>query len=93
MEGCLNGVATLRIGYVAKGRCRAFSAWTPKTAPQAARAAVAEAALVSAGLVKDVVTAVGGGLLSLTGSALAKIADKVGALFMGPKPDEEPAGA
>ena len=93
MEGCLNGVATLRIGYVAKSRCRAFSAWTPKTAPQAARDAVAEAAQQSAGLVKDVVTAVGGGLMSITGSALTKLVEKVTALFKGPEPSEEPAGA
>lgn len=93
MEGCLNGVATLRIGYVAKSRCRAFNAWTPKTAPQAAQAAIAEAATLSAGLVKDVVTSVGGGILSVTGSALVKIAEKVSAVFKGPTPGEEPAGA
>jgi len=93
MEGCLNGVATLRIGYVAKSRCRAFHAWTPKTAPRAASDAISEAAHLSAGLVKDVITSVGGGLLSLTGSALAKLAEKVGGLFKGAGPGEEPAGA
>ncbi len=93
MEGCLNSVATLRIGYVAKSRCRAFQAWTPKTAPQAAQAAIAEAAHLSAGLVKDVVTTVGGGVLSLTGSALSSLVDKVTALFKRPAPGEAPAGA
>jgi len=87
MEGCLNGVATLRIGYVAKGRCRAFQAWTPRTAPQAAREGIAEAAHFSAGLVKDVVTSVGGGLLSLTGTALAKFVEKVSSLFRRPAPE------
>lgn len=93
MEGCLNGVATLRIGYVAKRRCRAFTAWTPKTAPQAARDAVAEAGHLSAGLVRDVVTSVGGGLLSLTGTALTKLVEKASALFRSTRPGEEPAGA
>ena len=91
MEGCLNGVATLRIGYVAKGRCRAFSAWTERTAAQHARAGVAEAAHFSAGLVKDVVTGVGGGILHMTGSALSGLVEKISALFRRPEPGEQPA--
>jgi hypothetical protein len=93
MEGCLNAVATLRIGYVAKGRCRAFNAWTSKSAPRIARAAIAEAAHFSAGLVKDVVTTVGGGVLSLTGQALRGLVDKVTGIFRKPRTGEEPAGA
>lgn len=93
MEGCLNAVATLRIGYVAKGRCRAFSAWTERTGARAAQDAVAEAANFSAGLVRDLVRTVGGGLVSLTGHALGSLADKVAGFFRKPAAGDEPANA
>jgi hypothetical protein len=89
MEGCLNGVATLRIGYVAKGRCRAFSAWTERTAMDATHAALKEAGRFSAGLVSDVARGVGGGVMRITGSALSNLVERVTAIFR--RPDAEPA--
>ncbi len=81
MEGCLNGVATLRVGYLAKGRCRAFEAWTQRTAVHAARAALTEAGRFSAGLVSDLVRTVGGGIMRLPGKVLNGIGDKLAAIF------------
>ena len=81
LDGTLNAVATLRIGYVAKARCRSFSAWTARTRRDAARAALGEAARFSGGLVKDVVKAVGGGILSIPAKALGGLVERVAALF------------
>ena len=96
MEGCLNGVATLRIGYLAKGRCRAFEAWTERTAVGAARAALTEAGRFSAGLVNDLVRTVGGGILRLPGKVVSGLGEKLGAMFRRAEPEaggEAPQGA
>ncbi len=81
MEGCLNAVATLRIGYLAKRRCRAFQAWTERTAASATRDALVEAGRHSAGLVADVVRTVGGGILRIPAKALGGLVERVTAVF------------
>ena len=81
MEGCLNGVATLRVGYLAKGRCRAFEAWTQRTAVSAARAALTEAGRFSAGLVSDLVRTVGGGIMRIPGKVLGGIGERLASIF------------
>jgi hypothetical protein len=93
LDGTLNAVATLRIGYVAKARCRAFSAWTVRTRGAAMKAALGEAARFSGGLVKDVVKTVGGGILSLPGKALGALVEKVASLFRRAPEGEGPAPA
>ncbi|MFV1959090.1 MAG: DUF697 domain-containing protein [Planctomycetota bacterium] len=95
MEGCLNGVATLRVGYLAKGRCRAFHAWTQRTACDAAQSALTEAARFSGGLVTDVVRVVGGGVLRLPARALAALVERITGTFKRPQvppPERAPGG-
>lgn len=81
LDGGLNAVATLRIGYVAKARCRAFSAWTEATRAQALRGAFGEAATFSKEVVGEVIRTVGGGLWKLPQAALTKLGDALGGFF------------
>ncbi len=93
MEGCLNAVATLRIGYLAKARCRAFQEWNEKTAADAARQAMIEAGHLSAGVVTDLVRTVGGGLLKIPARILGGVLDRLTGLFRKPAgPAPEAAG-
>jgi putative membrane protein len=90
LEGSLNAVATLRIGYVAKARCRAFSGWTARTRASAAKEAFAEAARASRAVVSEVVRSVGGSLLALPARAVGRIMEKVAGLFR--RPEAETGG-
>lgn len=77
MEGGLNAVATLRIGYVAKARCRAFDAWTERTRVDALKGAVAEAGQFSKTVFTEVVKTVGGGVFKIPAAAVTKVADSI----------------
>ena len=87
LDGGLNAVATLRIGYVAKARCRAFSAWTEATRAQALKGAFSEAATFSKEVVTEVIRTVGGGLWKIPQTALGKLGDAIGTFFKRPTPD------
>lgn len=91
MEGCLNGVATLRVGYLARTRCRAFQAWNERTAARAAREALVEAGRHSAGLVGDVVRTVGAGIMGIPAKALAGLVDRMTGIFRR-RQEEAPSG-
>lgn len=88
LDGGLNAVATLRIGYVAKARCRAFSAWNEATRAQALKGAFAEAATFSKEVVTEVIRTVGGGLWKIPQTALGKLGDALGAFFKRPAPED-----
>ncbi len=77
LDGALNAICTARIGYLAKSRCRAFSAWNEATRAEALRDALAEAATITTGLVGDLVRTVGGGLLRLPGRVLGAVSSTV----------------
>jgi len=62
VDGSVNAVATLRVGYLAKGRCRSFRAWTDATRKQALADAVATAKERSGGVIKEIVKRAGSGL-------------------------------
>ena len=81
LEGGLNAVATLRIGYLTRARCRSFSAWNEATRGQAVTEAFKEAGRFSKDVVGEVVKTVGGGILKLPGKLLAKVADSLGSIF------------
>lgn len=85
LEGGLNAVATLRIGYLTRARCRSFSAWNETTRADAVKGAFKEAARFSKDVVGDVVRTVGGGILKLPGKLLAKVAESLSSIF---KPSE-----
>lgn len=77
LDGVVNGLVTMRIGYVAMGRCRAFRAFTEKSVAGYVQAAFKETAKQSAGLASDVVTKVGTPLLKMPVEAGKKLVDWV----------------
>ncbi len=93
MDGGINAVATLRIGYVAKARCRAFEAWNERTRVEAIGAALKEAAGFSKDVVTEVVRTVGGGLLGLPGKVLGKMGDALSGIWKKRPDDGEPSPA
>jgi uncharacterized membrane protein YcjF (UPF0283 family) len=62
VDGSVNAVATLRVGYLAKGRCRSFRAWTDATRKQALADALAAAKERSGEVVKEIVKRAGSSL-------------------------------
>ena len=85
LEGGLNAVALLRIGYVTQARCRAFQAWTERGRMEAVQGALREAGLHTKELVADVVRTVGGGILNLPGRVLGKVSDALSGLWKSPE--------
>ncbi|MDF1701180.1 MAG: DUF697 domain-containing protein [Planctomycetota bacterium] len=90
LDGGLNAVATLRIGYVTKARCRAFSAWTEATRGQALKGAFSEAATFSKEVVGEVIRTVGGGLWKIPQTALTKLGDALSGFFKRSTPQAGP---
>jgi hypothetical protein len=60
VDGGINALATLRIGYLAKERCRSFKAWDDATKKHALSAAVAAAKARSQEVVSGIGKAAGG---------------------------------
>jgi hypothetical protein len=81
LDGGLNAVATLRIGYVAKARCRALEAWNERTVVGAVKDAVSEAARYSKDVVNEVIRTVGGGVMDLPGKVLGGITDAFSSIW------------
>jgi hypothetical protein len=81
LDGAMNAVITARIGYLAKARCRAFSAWTERTRAQVVRDVAVEAASITTGVVSDIVKAVGGGLLRIPGKIFGAVGSTVSGWF------------
>ncbi len=87
LDGGLNAVATLRIGYVTKARCRAFAAWNEATRAQALTGAFKEAATFSKEVVGEVIRTVGGGLWKIPATALSKLGEAVSGFFRKQSPE------
>lgn len=81
LDGAMNAVITARIGYLAKARCRAFSAWTERTRAQVVRDVAVEAAAITTGVVGDLVKTVGGGLLRIPGKIFGAVGSTVSGWF------------
>ena len=77
VDGVVNGLVTMRIGYVAMRRCRAFRAFNERSVGSFVQSAFREAARQSAGLASDVVTKVGTPLLKMPVEAGKKLVDWV----------------
>lgn len=88
MDGGMNAVATLRIGYVAKARCRAFEAWNERTTTEAVAGALREAGMFAKDVVGAVVKTVGAGLLKVPGQVLGKLGGMVSGIWR--KKDDDP---
>lgn len=86
LEGGLNAVATLRIGYLTQARCRAFQAWTEKSRAAAVAGAFTEASRHAREVVGEIVRTVGGGILKLPAKLLGKAVEGLG--FLWRRPDE-----
>ena len=81
-DGAVNSVVTLRIGYLAKGRCRSFRRWNEDTISAALSQVAAEVAKQGAGVAKDVVrTTVKGGLVKIPVEAAKRAGGFLGSLF------------
>ena len=85
LEGGLNAVAMLRIGYLTQARCRSFQAWTEQGRVAAVRGALREAGLHTKEIVTEVIRTVGGGILDLPGRVLGKVTETLSALWRTPE--------
>ncbi len=96
LDGTVNGVVTLRIGYTAKARCRAFSAWNDVGRAEAARGAIKEAGAFSKDVVAEILRTVGGGLWKVPSKAIGKLGDAISGVFKKSgdgDPEPAPSGA
>jgi len=87
MDGSVNALVTLKLGYLAKRRCRGFEAWSPKRSARAIAEVFAqlqtESSNVAADLIKrcgqvataaaDVATSAGGTVMTAPRSAWSKV--------------------
>jgi hypothetical protein len=62
VDGSINAIATLRVGYLAKGRCRSFKAWTDQSRKEALAEAVATARDRSGEILSEIARRAGAGL-------------------------------
>jgi putative membrane protein len=61
LDGGINALATLRIGYTARGRCRSFRAWTEASRKAALRQAFSSARAHGKDVLGEIVKQAGGG--------------------------------
>lgn len=94
-DGAVNALATVRIGYVAKARCRAYQPWTEASLPELMRRTLKEVGVQGRGVVGDVIrTAVKSGLVKVPAEAARRAGGFLAGLFGGrpPEPTPPPAG-
>lgn len=60
MDGAVNAMMTLKLGYLAKNRCRSFEAWTPDRAERISARALARVKKESASVASDLLKRCGG---------------------------------
>ncbi|WP_370338335.1 DUF697 domain-containing protein [Parvularcula marina] len=77
MDGSVNALMTMKLGYAAKRRCRSFDVWSKRKALQVASDVVEQVQRDSASLISDLVKACGG----VTGTAM----DVAGKAMAAPK--------
>lgn len=73
MDGSINAAMTLKLGYLAKKRCRSFEAWSPEKAEKALVEAFRQVKAESGSVVSELVKACGG-----IGAGVANAANQVG---------------
>lgn len=77
MDGSVNALMTLKLGYAAKRRCRSFDVWSKRKAMEVARDVVDQVRKESSSVISDLLKACG----SATGAAI----DVVGKAWSAPK--------
>jgi hypothetical protein len=91
LDGGINALATLRIGHLAKGRCRSFKAWSGVTRREAVHEAFRAAKARSKDVVAELAKGVGGGIAGLGSKVGDAVKGGFGALFGKKKPEPGPA--
>lgn len=83
VEGVTNALVLIRIGYLAKGRCRSFRQWNQSTQTSALLEALAATQKVTVGLTTEIFRQAGSGLGAVAESAARNIAQAAGAAAQG----------
>jgi len=81
VDGSVNAITTLRIGYVARARCRSYRAWTEVSRREALAAALAAAKDRSKEVLAEIVARAGGTFSDLTGKIGETVKGGLSALF------------
>jgi putative membrane protein len=81
IDGSVNALATLRIGYTARARCRSFQAWTEKSRAQALKEAFAMAKARSREVLGEIVRSAEGGITQLGGKVVDAAKGGLGSLW------------
>lgn len=79
IEGLTNALVVIRIGYLAKERCRSFRYWSQDAQRSAFVKALQATQKVALGLTTEIFRQVGSGLGAVAGVAAKKIAEAAGA--------------
>jgi uncharacterized membrane protein YcjF (UPF0283 family) len=86
-DGAVNALVTVRIGYVAKARCRSFRVWNDASLKSVLASCFKEAASHGKGVVLDVMRGAKGGLKKVSGEVWQKTTGLVARFFSkGPQP-------
>jgi hypothetical protein len=80
-DGSVNALVTVRIGYVAKARCRSFRVWTDASLKTVLAGCFKEAASHGKGVVLDVIRGTKGGVKKLSGEVWQKTTGLVARFF------------
>jgi hypothetical protein len=84
-DGAVNALVTVRIGYVAKARCRSFRVWTDTSLKSVLVACFKEASSHGKGVVVDIMRSTKGGLKRVSGEVWQRATGLVARFF--PKSD------
>jgi hypothetical protein len=78
LDGTINTVMMMRVGYLAKRRCRSFEAWDRKAMRSAVHDVFKSVAQQTAGISKELINQVGGFVLPYVNSAVSAAATAAG---------------
>jgi putative membrane protein len=90
-DGAMNALVTVRIGYVAKARCRSFRVWNDATLGDILVRCFKEAASHGKGVVLDVFKGARGGLRRVTTEVWQRTTGLVARFFSRPQAEPTPA--
>jgi len=96
LDGTINAVVTLRVGHLAKARCRAFTAWTETERRRILTEVRDATASAAKGVFTEIAKAVGKGAAGLPGKVAGKVKDGIANVlksFRGGEGEAEPSEA
>ncbi|MEL7487634.1 MAG: hypothetical protein AAGJ87_10520, partial [Pseudomonadota bacterium] len=85
MDGSINALVTLKLGYLAKKRCRSFEVWSERKSQQATLEVFDRVRRESAGLVSDLVKVCGGAVGGVAGAAADAAVNAADMVLSAPK--------